>query len=138
MEGKVENIIRLHLKRKGWRVQRRSGPQGVDIMGRNVRGRSWYIEVQGNKKPNGARLATTQLYTHLYRAVGQICKRMGEGTYNAFLWKHRRANQGGNSELFEMVNRGEFRLLQPLRYGVDLEPKQLRSRRDCLGKAKRL
>lgn len=42
----------------------------------------------------------------------------GEGTYNAFLYKHRKGNPGGNSELFELVSKGRFRLIRPFRYGM--------------------
>ena len=47
------------------------------------------------------------------------CPGLGEGTYQAFLYKHRRDNPGGNSELFQKVGSGEFRLLRPIRYGLD-------------------
>jgi hypothetical protein len=46
------------------------------------------------------------------------CPGFGNGTYNAFLDKHRRGNPGGNSELFERVSPGEFKCLRPFRYGV--------------------
>jgi len=46
------------------------------------------------------------------------CPGLGEGTYNAFLHKHRKGNPGGNSELFELVDPGKFRLLRPFRYGI--------------------
>lgn len=46
------------------------------------------------------------------------CRGLGEGTYNAFLYKHRRGNPGDNSELFEMVKPGRFRLIRPLKYGL--------------------
>ena len=37
---------------------------------------------------------------------------LGEGTYSAFLHKHRRGNPGGNSQLFQQVGKGLFRLLK--------------------------
>lgn len=48
----------------------------------------------------------------------RACPGFGEGTYNAFLHKHRLGNPGGNSELFELVDPGRFRLLRPIRYGL--------------------
>ena len=45
------------------------------------------------------------------------CPGFGEGTYNAFLWKHRSGN-GNTSELFELVAPGCFRCLKPFRYGM--------------------
>jgi hypothetical protein len=42
---------------------------------------------------------------------------LGAGTYMAFLYKHRRGNSGGNSELFELVGPGRFNLLRPFFYG---------------------
>ena len=46
------------------------------------------------------------------------CPESGEGTYNAFLHKHRKGNPGGTSELFELVAPGKFRCLRPYRYGL--------------------
>ena len=46
------------------------------------------------------------------------CLGFGNGTYNAFLDKHRRGNPGGNSELFERVKPAQFKCLRPFRYGV--------------------
>lgn len=48
----------------------------------------------------------------------RACPGFGEGTYNAFLHKHRLDNPGGNSEPFELVDPGRFRLLRPIRYGL--------------------
>jgi hypothetical protein len=45
------------------------------------------------------------------------CPGFAEGTYSVFLNKHRRDNPGGNSELFERVAPGQFKLL-PIRYGL--------------------
>lgn len=47
------------------------------------------------------------------------CPNLGEGTYNAFLDKHRMGNPGGNSELFEKVSPGKFKLIRPLKYGLE-------------------
>jgi hypothetical protein len=46
------------------------------------------------------------------------CPGFGEGTYRAFLHKHRKGNPGGNSELFELVSKGRFRLVRPFKYGL--------------------
>lgn len=45
------------------------------------------------------------------------CPGLGDGTYQAFLHKHRKGNPGGNSELLELVSEGKFRLLKPTKYG---------------------
>lgn len=44
------------------------------------------------------------------------CPGFGEGTYKAFLYKHRKGNLGGNTELFELISKGKFRLLRPFKY----------------------
>ena len=49
----------------------------------------------------------------------RACPGFGDGTYNAFLDKHTLGNPGGNSELFERVAPGEFRVLRPLKYGLE-------------------
>jgi hypothetical protein len=46
------------------------------------------------------------------------CPDFGDGTYNAFLHKHRKCNPGGNSELFVRVAPGKFRLIRPFKYGL--------------------
>ena len=48
----------------------------------------------------------------------RTCPGLGEGTYQAFLYKHRKDNPGGQSELFEIVSTGKFRLLRPFLYGL--------------------
>jgi len=48
----------------------------------------------------------------------RACPGFGEGTYNAFLYKHMVGNPGGNSELFEKVAPGKFRLVRPIKYGI--------------------
>ena len=45
------------------------------------------------------------------------CPGLGNGTYGAFLNKHRVGNPGGNSELFIRVSQGKFKLLRPFKYG---------------------
>ena len=47
----------------------------------------------------------------------RACPGFGEGTYNAFLYKHREGNPGNNSELFEKVAPGKFICLRPFKYG---------------------
>lgn len=49
----------------------------------------------------------------------RACQGLGEGTYKAFLWKHKVGNSGGESELFMQVSRGRFRCLRPFRYGLE-------------------
>ena len=46
------------------------------------------------------------------------CPGLGNGTYNAFLWKHRQGNTGPTSELFVLVSPGRFKCLRPFRYGL--------------------
>lgn len=46
------------------------------------------------------------------------CPDFGEGTYTAFLWKHRLGNLGGNSELFEKVAPNLFTVIRPFKYGL--------------------
>ncbi len=48
----------------------------------------------------------------------RACPGLGEGTYNAFLDKHRVGNPGRNSELFIRVRPGQFKLARPVRYGI--------------------
>lgn len=45
------------------------------------------------------------------------CPGLGLGTYNTFLYKHKKGNKGGYSELFEIVAPGKFRCLRPFKYG---------------------
>jgi hypothetical protein len=44
----------------------------------------------------------------------KACPGWAEGTYNAFLWKHRRDNHGGYAEYFEWYSPGNFSLIRPL------------------------
>jgi hypothetical protein len=48
----------------------------------------------------------------------RACPGLGEGTYQAFLYKHRKGNPGGQSELFELVEAGKFRVIRPFKYAV--------------------
>lgn len=45
----------------------------------------------------------------------KACPDLGRGTYNAFLWKHRLKNPGDNTELFERICAGSFKLIRPLK-----------------------
>jgi len=49
----------------------------------------------------------------------KACPGFGEGTYLAFLYKHQKGNPGGNSELFEMTSKGKFKLIRPIKYGIE-------------------
>ena len=46
------------------------------------------------------------------------CPGFGNGTYNAFLYKHIKNNTGDYSELFEKVAPGRFQCLRPFKYGL--------------------
>ena len=50
--------------------------------------------------------------------IRRVCPGFGDGTYQAFLYKHRKGNPGGASELFEITEPGKFSLLRPFRYGL--------------------
>jgi hypothetical protein len=77
-------------------------------------------------------MANHKVYSAIVRAVedGKLkepfgqddfrrsCPNLAEGTYKAFLHKHRKGNPGGASELFELVKPGQFRLLHPIRYDL--------------------
>jgi hypothetical protein len=47
----------------------------------------------------------------------RACPGFGEGTYNAFLYKHRKGNPGNESELFEKVAPDKFVCIRPFKYG---------------------
>ena len=49
------------------------------------------------------------------------CPGLGEGTYKAFLHKHSAENPGDESELFERVAPGSFKLIRPIKYGFGNE-----------------
>ena len=78
-ERTVERAIRRHLKDIGFDVEPREKPTGVDIRAHRS-GHIWFVEVEGNARKNGAPLKSPSArYTHFYRCVGQICRRIGEG-----------------------------------------------------------
>ena len=47
-----------------------------------------------------------------------VCNGFGDGTYKAFLYKHRRYNLNGNTELFEKIGRNKFKIIRPLKYDL--------------------
>ena len=86
-ESEVEEKMREHLRDLDFEVKERTATHGVDIAA-SINGRDHYIEVEGNTKPDGKPLTTSQKYTHLLRAVGQICLRMNDdpnGVYEIVL-----------------------------------------------------
>ena len=48
----------------------------------------------------------------------KVCPNFGEGTYNAFLWKHRVGNPDDKTELFRKIAQGKFELVRPFKYGL--------------------
>lgn len=47
------------------------------------------------------------------------CPGFGRGTYRAFLYKHCIGNPGKNTELFEKVAPGKFKVIRPFKYDLD-------------------
>jgi hypothetical protein len=82
-ESEVEEILTRHLKEHGFTLRERTGKQGVDVTTFKD-GKTYYAEVEGNTKPDGKPLTTSQKYTHLLRAVGQICLRMNDDPNGVF------------------------------------------------------
>jgi hypothetical protein len=41
----------------------------------------------------------------------EACPGWADGTYNAFLWKHRLGNPGGYAEYFQKISPGKFKLI---------------------------
>ena len=81
-EDETEILIRRYLKSKNYLVKERKTRHGVDIKATDETGTPYFIEVEGNKKPDGRPLTSSQKYTHFLRAVGQICMRMEQdGVY---------------------------------------------------------
>lgn len=74
-ESEVEERLREHLAGLGFEVKTRTTKHGVDVTACKE-GRDHYIEVEGSTKPDGSPLASNQKYTHLLRAVGQLCLRL--------------------------------------------------------------
>ena len=50
--------------------------------------------------------------------VKNACPGYSPNTYHTFLPKHRKGNPGGNSELFERIEPGKYKLLRPIKYGI--------------------
>ena len=47
----------------------------------------------------------------------KTCPGFGAGTYNAFLWKHRKGNPSRQKEYFELVGKNLFRRIRAPREG---------------------
>jgi hypothetical protein len=82
-ESEVEEMLRRHLKEHGFTLGERTRRQGVDVTAFKG-GKTYYVEVEGNIKPDGKPLTSSQKYTHLLRAVGQICLRMNDDRNGVF------------------------------------------------------
>jgi len=78
-ESEVEERLREHLADLGFEVKERTTKHGVDVTA-SKDGRDHYIEVEGSTKPDGSPLASSQKYTHLLRAVGQLCLRLHDNS----------------------------------------------------------
>jgi len=90
-EKDVEELLRKHLKEHGYTVKKRTSEHGVDVKA-SKDGKTYYVEVEGNTKSDGTPLTSSQKYTHLLRAVGQICLRMNDdpnGVYEIVLAEDR-------------------------------------------------
>lgn len=48
----------------------------------------------------------------------KYCPGLGDGTYKAFLYKHKKGTKGGNSELFDQVGENLFKIIRPYKYGL--------------------
>jgi len=90
-EIEVENIVRETLLKDGFSVFPRKGIHGVDIEARK-NDVSYYIEVEGNKKPisednpeGNLPLTSSQKYTHYFRAIGQLALRISEYVDGEFI-----------------------------------------------------
>jgi hypothetical protein len=51
--------------------------------------------------------------------IRRVCPQIAQNTPGTFLPKHRRNNPENQSELFEQVGRGQYKLLLPIKYGLD-------------------
>ena len=47
----------------------------------------------------------------------KACPKLNQNTCGVFLYKHRKGNPYGNSELFERISDGKFKLIRPFKYG---------------------
>lgn len=82
-ENEVELKFRKYLSENGYALEERNSIFGVDITAKK-NDRIHYFEVEGNRKPNGAPLTSSQKYTHLLRGFGQICLRMSDNPNGKF------------------------------------------------------
>jgi len=48
----------------------------------------------------------------------KVCSDFGEGTYKKFFYKHRKGNPVDNSELFEQVAPGSFKVISLFKYDL--------------------
>jgi hypothetical protein len=58
-------------------MKERKQRQGIDIEAEK-QAVNLIIEVEGSQKPDGKPLTGSQMYTHFYRAIGQVCRRMSK------------------------------------------------------------
>ena len=100
----------------GWARGRRRGCSGARISGRVAKEHSDMHKVYSAIVKAVERGRLGEPFTK--EGFRSSCPGFGHGTYNAFLHKHRKGNPGGQSELFEKVEPGRFKLLRPLRYGL--------------------
>ena len=49
----------------------------------------------------------------------KTCPGLAEGTYKVFLNKHRKGNPNRDTELFEKLASGKFKVVRPFKYGFD-------------------
>jgi hypothetical protein len=82
-EADVEKTLRKHLKEHGYVVKDREGMHGVDIVATKDN-KNYYVEAEGNIKRDGNPMTSSQKYTHLLRAVGQICLRMNDDPHGIY------------------------------------------------------
>ncbi len=78
-EEAVSRIIADMLREAGYVILEHNlgRKHGVDIKAEKD-GKLLLVEVEGNQKPDGKPLTSTQRYTHYLRALGQICIRITE------------------------------------------------------------
>lgn len=82
-EAEVEETIRKYLREHGFTIKEGTKKQGVDVQAIK-NNKNYYVEVEGNTKPNGNPLTASQKYTHLLRAIGEICLRMNDDPEGLF------------------------------------------------------
>ncbi len=83
-EEEVENILRGLFDKDGFEVEPRKSRFGADIIA-NKGAVFYYVEVEGNKKPIGEPLTSTQKYTHYLRAIGQLAMRITASPTSKFV-----------------------------------------------------